>query len=59
MHSYIIQAKSAVTTDLLIHIYNLSFSQGIFPNILKSAINVLIYKNSTKIDPNNYRPISI
>ena len=43
----------------LTYIFNLSFSQGVFPNLLKNAIVVPIHKNGKRDDPNNYRPISI
>jgi hypothetical protein len=43
----------------LAHICNLSFLQGVFPNLLKKAIVVPIYKNGSRSDPSNYRPISI
>ena len=35
----------------------MSFSQGVFPNILKIANVITIHKKSDKIDCNNYRPI--
>ena len=43
----------------LTHIYNLSFSQGIFPKLLKNPTVIPIFKNSSITDPSNYRPISI
>jgi hypothetical protein len=41
------------------YIFNLSFSQGLFPQLLKSAIVTPIHKSGSKLDPGNYRPISI
>ena len=38
---------------------NMSFNQGGFPNILKGANVIPLYKNSDKLDCNNYRPISL
>ena len=41
------------------YIFNLSFSSGIFPKLLKSAIVTPIYKFGSVTEPVNYRPISI
>ena len=43
----------------LTNIFNLSFSQGVFPNLLKNAIVVPTHKSGKRDDPNNYGPISI
>jgi hypothetical protein len=43
----------------LVHIFNLLFSQGVFPKLLKNSIVVPIHKGGAHIDPGNYRPISI
>ena len=40
-------------------ITNLSFKQGIFPNLLKIANVIPTYKKGDKLDCNNYRPISL
>ena len=40
-------------------IINLSFNQGILPNLLKIANVIPIHKKSDKLDCNNYRPISL
>jgi hypothetical protein len=37
----------------------LSFAQGVFPDLLKNAIVIPIYKGGSHMDPSNYRPISI
>ena len=41
------------------HIFNLSFTQGVFPKLLKRSVVVPIYKGGCHLDPSNYRPISI
>ena len=40
-------------------IINNSIAQGIFPDILKNASVIPIYKSGSSTDVNNYRPISI
>ena len=46
-------------SPILTKLINLSFSSGIFPQALKVAKVIPIYKGKDKEDPNNYRPISI
>ncbi len=41
----------------LAHIFSLSINQGIFPNRLKTARVVLIFKSGNKESTDNYRPI--
>ena len=43
----------------LTHVINLSFSQGVFPDDLKTARVVPIFKKGNMTDLGNYRPISI
>ena len=43
----------------LTHIFNLGTSTGIIPNDWKSARVTPIYKADSKVDPANYRPISV
>ena len=38
---------------------NMSFNQGVFPNILKIANVIPMHKNGDKLDCNNQRPISL
>ena len=40
-------------------LFNCSFEYGIFPDCLKIAKILPLYKSITKSDPSNYRPISI
>ena len=40
-------------------LYNLSVSQGVFPNACKVAKLKPIFKKGKKTDPSNYRPISL
>ena len=43
----------------LTHIFNLVISTGIIPNEWKSSRVTPIYKVDFKVDPANYRPISV
>jgi hypothetical protein len=43
----------------LLHVLNLSISQGVFPNELKSASVVPIFKSSDRSKFSNYRPVSV
>ena len=43
----------------LVHIFNLSFSTGIFPSEMKIAKVIPLFKNGNKSDFYNYRPISL
>ena len=43
----------------LVKLINFSFSEGIFPNLLKFANVVPIFKKGDNLDYNNYRPISL
>ena len=38
---------------------NLSIESGVFPDDLKGAKIVLIYKKNAKTEPGNYRPVSV
>lgn len=43
----------------LSHLINLSFQNGIFPDLLKIAKVIPVFKGKSKLDCSNYRPISI
>lgn len=43
----------------LVHIFNLSLSTGIFPNLFKHTLIIPLYKNGEKQNCSNYRPISL
>lgn len=45
--------------DVLLHIINLSFQSGVFPDKLKHAVVIPIYKTGSRVQCNNYRPISL
>ena len=50
--------KNDISSQLS-EIFNISFSSGIFPSILKTAKVIPIHKNNSKLDFSNYRPISL
>ena len=39
-------------------IFNISFSSGVFPSILKTSKGIPVHKKDSKLDFSNYRPIS-
>jgi len=43
----------------LVHIYNVSFQTGIFPDMMKEAKIKPLFKKGDRQDIQNYRPISI
>lgn len=47
------------TSEVLQHIFNSSFDNGTFPNRMKIAKVVPIHKKGSKLEVNNYRPISL
>ncbi len=55
----LIKCNASLLARQLAYIYNLSFSQGVFPILLKTAIVIPVYKNGSHLDPGNYRPISL
>ena len=50
--------KNDISTQLA-DIFNISFSTGVFPTILKVAKVVPVHKKDSKLDFSNYRPISL
>ena len=57
--SEILKSNATLICQQLTHIFNLSFTQGVFPKLLKRYVVVPIYKGGCHLDPSNYRPISI
>ena len=47
------------TFSQLSEIFNISFSSGVFPSILKVAKAILVHKNDYKLDFSNYCPVSL
>lgn len=57
--SSVIKRSFQVVLEPLIYIVNGCLSQGVFPQMLKEAVVVPIYKKDDPLDLNNYRPISL
>ena len=57
----IIYTKQFININIepLTHLINLSFEKGIFPNELKTARIIPLFKSGSSVDVNNYRSISI
>ena len=54
--SYLIRIACDVLTPYLTYLFHLSFEFGIFPDCLKTAKIIPIFKAGPKTDVNNYRP---
>ena len=54
-----IKREPYIFAKLLKPIINESISTGVFPNVLKSAIVIPVFKKKEKDNLNNYRPISL
>ena len=59
IHSKVLKRSYNYYIHFLTHIFNLSLTQGIFPQELKLARVIPLYKNEDKMLINNYRPVSV
>lgn len=59
IHPRLLLSTAQFIAEPLCYIFNLSFSTGIFPDDLKIANVLPLFKSGSTDDPNNYRPISI
>lgn len=55
--SFIIKGCSDVLAPVLVHVFNTSFNQGVFPSLWKRTIVVPVFKGGDKCDVKSYRPI--
>ena len=55
----ILKLSCLVLSKPLVKLINFSFSEGTFPNLLKFANVIPVFKNGDNLDYNNYRPISL
>ena len=56
---YLLKILSEYIAVPLCDIINDSFSSGVFPDLMKLAKVIPLYKKSSPKNPNNYRPISL
>ena len=54
-----VKKSSSVITPYLELLINCSFAQGVFPSDLKQAKVIPLHKGGSRLDENNYRPISL
>lgn len=57
--SYMLKSSKEYLLKPLLHVFNLSFSQGIFPEELKMSIVIPLYKKGNLDFMSNYRPIAL
>ena len=55
----ILKLSSPVLSKPLVKLINFSFSEGTFPELLKFANVIPVFKKGDNLDHNNYRPISL
>ena len=55
----VLKCARQIISDPLAKIFNISIEQGIYPQKLKIAKIIPIFKCDDETDPNNYRPISL
>ena len=59
MSNLIIKTASTIIAPYLTYLINKSMNQGVFPDKLKKAKVIPLFKERSKTDVNNYRPISL
>ena len=59
LNSELLKYVAYEISNILTYLINKSFTEGIFPESLKEAMIIPIYKAGGKTDISNYRPISI
>ena len=57
--STILKEIAPTISEPLSKIFNLSFETGLFPTCLKTANVIPVHKKESKLNTNNYRPISL
>ena len=59
MNMFILKKITDFIVDPLLHICNLSFSKGVFPDVMKIARVIPLFKSGYKHVFTNYRPVSL
>ena len=57
--NYIIKSSIKTVSPILMKLFNQCMEEGIFPDMLKTACIIPLYKGEEKSEPTNYRPISL
>ena len=55
----ILKSASPIIVPQLVKVFNLSFEKGVFPDLMKLAKIIPIFKSGSKLLVTNYRPISL
>ena len=55
----VIKSTYTAFIEPLTHVFNLSISQGVFPNELKVARVIPLFKSGNSMILSNYRPVSV
>ena len=55
----ILKVSRSILSKPLAKLINFSFSEGVFPDLLKFASFILVFKKGDNLDYNNYRPIPL
>ena len=55
----ILKLSCSVLSKPLVKLINFSFSEGIFPDLLKFTSVIPVFKKGDNLDYDNYRPISL
>ena len=59
INNILVKLSATVVVRFLKHLINISFAAGIFPEKLKYAKVLPLHKGGSKLEENNYRPISL
>eukprot|EP00732_Lithocolla_globosa_P004598 Lithocolla_globosa_v1_NODE_4333_length_1460_cov_23.298221.p1 type:complete len:157 gc:universal NODE_4333_length_1460_cov_23.298221:1169-699(-) len=59
LQTRLIRDAAPVIAPYLLHVCEVSFRKGVFPNSMKSARVTPLFKTDDPTDPANYRPISV
>lgn len=59
LSSIIVKKIIFTIAHVLAFIFNLCFSKGVFPGKLKYGVVKPLFKKGSRLDPNNYRPITL